>query len=106
MCPVKTENMALNVPRAEADFWRRLAAGMSVRSRSTLQKNLLLLALEKVNEVAAKELRSIREEHLGKPLRPVIAMALLLIFCGTMFSHENLLRPGRRVRETEISISL
>lgn len=104
MCPIKTENMAINVPREEGDFWRKMAANLGVKSRADLQKNLLMAALEKLNARAAQELRDIRESHKGKPLKPIIATFLLVLFCGTIFSHDNLRRPPRRVRnELEIA---
>lgn len=102
MCPVKTENMALNVCRAEGEFWRNLSTQMNAHSRGELQKNLLLIALEKINASAASELRSIRELYRGKPLRPTLAVMLLFIFCATIFTHGELRRPSRRNRETEI----
>lgn len=102
MCPVKTENMALNVPREEAKFWGRLAVKMTARSRADLQKSLLLAALEKINVAAAKELREIRESYKGKPLRPILATMMLLIFCGTLFTHDSMRRPARRFRSENL----
>jgi len=98
MCPVKTENLALNVPRAEAAFWRRLAVTMKdVRSRGELQKKLLLAGLERINRRAAMELRMIRQNH-----RAIGSAALLVIFCAGLLSHDNLRRPARRVRDGEL----
>ena len=97
MCPVKTENLALNVSRPEGEFWRRQAARAHAKSRGDFQKNLLLAALERFDRRAAAELRRIREHY-----RQVGAVALVLLFCGTLWSHDQLRRPARRVREQEL----
>jgi hypothetical protein len=61
MCPVKTETMSINVSREEATFWRKLAFSKGARSRGTLQKDLLLAGLEKMDLEAAEHLKKIRQ---------------------------------------------
>ena len=54
--------MSINVSREEATFWRKLAFSMGVRSRGTLQKNLLLVGLKKTDPEAAQRLNEIRQQ--------------------------------------------
>jgi hypothetical protein len=103
MCPVKTENQAVNFPREEGEFWRHLAFELGARSRAELQKLLLLLGLEKVSPARAARLRAIRRKYYHWEARRAGRAALLLaLFTGTMFFHEQLRPLARRVRETEI----
>ena len=99
MCPVKTENLALNVCQAEADFWRCQAAAAHASSRGAFQKNLLLLALERIDRSAARQLRGIRSHY-----RQFGAAALLALFCLTLMNHDTLRRATRRLREDEITV--
>lgn len=82
MCPVKTENIALNVPRDEARFWRKLAARIGARSRGDLQKDLLMRGLQQLNAAAAEQLQKIRLAHAGKLSAPFAAVLLLGFFIG------------------------
>jgi hypothetical protein len=65
MCPIKTQNISINVSREEGQFWKELAFKMRMRSCGDLHKFLLLLGLEEINPSAAKRLKSIRESHIG-----------------------------------------
>lgn len=81
MCPVKTETISFNVPRAEAVFWRKLAFDMGARSRGTLQKIALLAGLEKISPDRAAELREIRRQYYGAALAVlVVAMTIQAMF--------------------------
>jgi hypothetical protein len=60
MCPIKTENLTLNVCRDEGRLWRKLAFEIDARSRGELQKKLLMIGLERLNPAAAKRLKAIR----------------------------------------------
>lgn len=101
MCPVKTETISFNVPRAEAAFWRKLAFEMGARSRGTLQKIALLAGLEKISPTRAAELREIRRQYYGA------ALALLMIgltLHALLVHDEDTLRRGQsRARLTSRS---
>lgn len=100
MCPVKTETISFNVPREEGRFWRKLAFDATnrgeARSRGDLQKNLLMAGLEKFSPERAGQLREIRRRYYGA--------ALLLIFCATIFGHENLRVARRPVRGRDLEV--
>jgi len=63
MCPVKTETISLNVPRAEGVFWRKLAFNLKEKSRGHFQKRLLLHGLLSIAPNAARKLAKIRREY-------------------------------------------
>jgi hypothetical protein len=99
MCGAKTENLALNVCHAEADFWRRLAKAWAAKSRGDFQKMLLVVGLAQVDPKAVKELTAIREHY-----RRFGAAALLAVFCLTAFDHEQarVARRGVRVKDEAV----
>lgn len=94
MCGVKTENMALNVCRDEAEFWRTLARSFKARSRGHFQKMVLMLGLAQLDGAKADELAAIREHY-----RRFGAALLLGTLCaGLLFQALTAKQDGRRVR--------
>jgi ABC-type uncharacterized transport system ATPase subunit len=83
MCPVKTENLSVNVAREEGAFWREMVAVFGARSRGDLQKMLLFEGLKALNGRAAKRLRAIRLEFGSKQF---LAAAMVLVFCGGLLA--------------------
>lgn len=105
MCPVKTENQALNISREEAAFWRRISTNTQARSRGDFQKSMMLLGLERFDRAAAANLRAIRDQYKAVgPAKFMGAMALMAIFCLTLLNHEVLRRPACRVRQLEAQV--
>lgn len=93
MCGVKTENLALNVSRAEADFWRAESLRHGKRSRGEFQKMLLEMGLAQLDHAAAKVLRQIREHY-----RQFGAATLLAMFCLTLLEHDPRVRQCSKGR--------
>lgn len=101
----KLENMSVTVPRAEGNFWRRLAVskkvrGQLARSRGDFQKHCMALGLAQLCKRSARELARIRCEHSP---RAMAATVLLLSwgFCATgnlvLARHQHDLRTAGRV---------